>query len=155
VPKRRRSPPLPPKSLEPKAIRARPVHLSKVRVTGGPAKAAQDATAKYLLSLDPDRMMAYYRQRAGLQQKAQPYAGWDGGGRNLTGHIAGHHLSAVSYMYLVGKFAPNASATGFYDAQYAIPPELTKGKARVTVKFAGVGPGRVAPVFGVRMIKPF
>src|SRR5262249_51220572 len=28
------------------------------------------------------------------------YAGWDGGGRNLTGHITGHHLSAVSLMYL-------------------------------------------------------
>ena len=45
-------------------------------------------------------MMAYYRVRAGLPQKAEPYAGWDGGGRNLTGHIAGHHLSAVSLMYL-------------------------------------------------------
>ncbi len=45
-------------------------------------------------------MMAYYRVRAGLPQKAEPYSGWDGGGRNLTGHIAGHHLSAVSYMYL-------------------------------------------------------
>ena len=38
--------------------------------------------------------------RAGLPQKAQPYGGWDGGGRNLTGHIAGHHLSAVSLMYV-------------------------------------------------------
>ena len=37
--------------------------------------------------------------RAGLAQKAEPYTGWDGAGRNLTGHIAGHHLSAVSYMY--------------------------------------------------------
>jgi hypothetical protein len=55
----------------------------------------------------------------------------------------------------VGKFAPNNTATGFYDAQYAIPAELTKGKARVTVKLAGVGPGRIAPVFGVRMIKAF
>ncbi|MGH7619936.1 MAG: glycoside hydrolase family 127 protein, partial [Gemmatimonadaceae bacterium] len=87
-------------SVQPKAIRARPVHLSKVRLTGGPLKAAQDSTAKYLLSLDPDRMMAYYRVRAGLPKKAEPYGGWDGGGRNLTGHIAGHHLSAVSYMYL-------------------------------------------------------
>jgi uncharacterized protein len=86
--------------LQPKAIRARPVHLSKVRLTGGPLKAAQDSTAKYLLSLEPDRMMAYYRERAGLPKKAEPYGGWDGGGRNLTGHIAGHHLSAVSYMYL-------------------------------------------------------
>src|SRR5881275_1679941 len=81
-------------------VRARPLHLSKVRVTGGPLKHAQDLTAKYLLELEPDRMMAYYRVRAGLAQKAQPYAGWDGGGRNLTGHIAGHHLSAVSLMYL-------------------------------------------------------
>jgi DUF1680 family protein len=63
-------------------------------------KLAQDADAKYLLELEPDRMMAFYRLRAGLSQKAQPYGGWDAGGRNLTGHIAGHHLSAVSLMYL-------------------------------------------------------
>ena len=67
---------------------------------GGPLKRAQDITAKYLLELEPDRMLAYYRIRAGLPQKAEPYAGWDGGGRNLTGHIAGHYLSAVSLMYL-------------------------------------------------------
>ncbi len=83
-----------------KVIRARPVPTSRVRVLGGPLKHAQDITAAYLLSLDPDRMMAYYRVRAGLGQKAAPYDGWDGGGRNLTGHIAGHHLSAVSLMYL-------------------------------------------------------
>src|SRR5690606_17407826 len=47
----------------------------------------------------PDRMLAYYRERAGLQPKGKPYTGWDGGGRNLTGHIAGHHLSAVSLMF--------------------------------------------------------
>jgi len=69
-------------------------------VLGGPLKRAQDITAKYLLELEPDRMLAYYRIRAGLPQKAEPYAGWDGGGRNLTGHIAGHYLSAVSLMYL-------------------------------------------------------
>jgi uncharacterized protein len=88
------------RAIEEKVIRARPLHLSKVRVLGGPLKTAQDVDAKYLLELEPDRMMAYYRVRAGLPQKAQPYSGWDGGGRNLTGHIAGHHLSAVSLMYL-------------------------------------------------------
>src|SRR5213075_3087605 len=44
-------------------------------------------------------MLAYYRKRAGLEPKAEPYGGWDGDGRNLTGHIAGHHLSAASLMY--------------------------------------------------------
>src|SRR6185503_16478423 len=81
-------------------IRARPVPTTKVRVLGGPLKNAQDLTAKYMLELDPDRMMAYYRVQAGLPKKAEGYAGWDGGGRNLTGHIAGHYLSAVSLMYL-------------------------------------------------------
>jgi len=44
-------------------------------------------------------MLAYYRDRAGLRPKAEPYGGWDGDGRNLTGHIAGHYLSAVSLMW--------------------------------------------------------
>jgi DUF1680 family protein len=81
-------------------IHAKRVPLNKVRLTGGPLKHAQDAAGTYLLELEPDRMMAYYRTRAGLTPKAQPYDGWDGAGRNLTGHIAGHHLSAVSLMYL-------------------------------------------------------
>src|SRR5262245_16805312 len=88
------------KTFETNLLRARPVPLSKVRLHAGPLKLAQDADAKYLLELEPDRMMAFYRVRAGLAQKAQPYGGWDAGGRNLTGHIAGHHLSAVSLMYL-------------------------------------------------------
>jgi DUF1680 family protein len=78
---------------------ARPLPLSAVRVTGGPLKHAQDLNAEYLLKLEPDRMMAYYRKRAGLEPKAQGYPGWDGDGRNLTGHIAGHYLSGVSLMY--------------------------------------------------------
>src|SRR6185503_18266749 len=89
-----------PKSADSIRVRAHPVPSDRVRVLGGPLKHAQDLTAKYLLDLEPDRMLAYYRVRAGLAQKAQPYAGWDGGGRNLTGHIAGHYLSAISLMYL-------------------------------------------------------
>jgi uncharacterized protein len=78
---------------------ARPLPLSAVRITGGPLKRAQDLNGEYLLKLEPDRMLAYYRKRAGLEPKAQGYTGWDGDGRNLTGHIAGHYLSAVSLMY--------------------------------------------------------
>src|SRR5919198_4258975 len=78
---------------------ARPLPLTAVRLTGGPLKHAQDLDAAYLLKLEPDRMMAYYRKRAGLEPKAQGYGGWDGDGRNLTGHIGGHYLSAVSLMY--------------------------------------------------------
>ncbi len=81
-------------------VLAVPVPLDRIRLTGGPLQRAQQVTAQYLLSLDPDRMLAFYRTRAGLAPKAQPYDGWDGPGHNLTGHIAGHHLSAISYMFL-------------------------------------------------------
>jgi DUF1680 family protein len=78
---------------------ARPLPLSAVRLTGGPLKRAQDLDAEYLLKLEPDRMLAFYRKRAGLEPKAEPYGGWDGDGRNLTGHIGGHYLSGASMMY--------------------------------------------------------
>jgi DUF1680 family protein len=111
---------------------ARPLPLEAVRLTGGPLKHAQEADAAYLLTLEPDRMLAYYRQRAGLQPKAPPYGGWDGDGRNLTGHVAGHYLSAVSLMwaatrdsrfkqradYIVDelKIVPNANRDGYVGA---------------------------------------
>src|SRR5204863_5779949 len=79
---------------------ARPLPLSAVRLTGGPLKHAQDLDIDYLLKLEPDRMMAGYRIRAGLKPKAEGYGGWDSpNGKQLTGHIAGHYLSAVSLMY--------------------------------------------------------
>lgn len=78
---------------------ARPLPLNAVRLTGGPLKRAQDLDATYLLDLNPDQMLAFYRKRAGLPPKADGLTGWDADGRQLTGHIAGHHLSAVSLMY--------------------------------------------------------
>src|SRR5262252_3691188 len=79
---------------------ARPLPLSAVRLTGGPLKHAQDLDIDYLLKLEPDRMMAGYRLRAGLKPKAEGYGGWDSpNGKQLTGHIAGHYLSAASLMF--------------------------------------------------------
>lgn len=78
---------------------ARPLPLSAVRITGGPLQRAQELNAKYLLDLEPDRMLAHLRTRAGLETKARGYGGWDGAGRQITGHICGHYLSAVSLMW--------------------------------------------------------
>ena len=78
---------------------AQPLPLAAVRLTGGPLKHAQGLDAEYLLKLEPDRMLFHLRKRAGLEPKAkQGYGGWDGDGRQLTGHICGHYLSAVSLM---------------------------------------------------------
>ena len=88
-----------PRARSGEVVKARPLPLSAVRLLAGPLKHAQELDASYLLALEPDRMLAYYRDRAGLRPKAKPYGGWDGDGRNLTGHIAGHYLSAVSLMW--------------------------------------------------------
>jgi len=53
----------------------------------------------------------------------------------------------------IGRFEPNGSAVGFYDARYAVPAESTRGKTKVTVRFQASQGGRIAPVFGVRTIR--
>src|SRR2546423_15004886 len=77
-------------------LRARALPLSAVRLTGGPLKHAQELDRQYLLALEPDRMLAYYPQRAGLAPKAEPYGGGGGGGRQLPRHNPRHHPSAGS-----------------------------------------------------------
>src|SRR5947209_13565213 len=88
-----------PRARSGEVVKARPLPLSAIRLLAGPLKTAQELDASYFLALEPDRMLAYYRDRAGLRPKGEPYGGWDGDGRNLTGHIAGHYLSAVSLMW--------------------------------------------------------
>jgi hypothetical protein len=67
------------RASEAKIITVRPLALEDVRLTGGPLKHAQELDAAYLLELQPDRMLAYLRIRAGLEAKAKGYGGWDGG----------------------------------------------------------------------------
>ena len=52
---------------------------------------------KYMLALDPDRLLAPYLREAGIETKATNYGNWEGTG--LDGHIGGHYLSALSNMY--------------------------------------------------------
>lgn len=71
--------------------------VSAVRLTSGPFKTAQQRGIEYLLALDPDRLLAPYLKEAGLEPKAENYTNWENTG--LDGHIGGHYLSALSYMY--------------------------------------------------------
>ncbi|MFI5312286.1 MAG: hypothetical protein ACHQQ3_13685, partial [Gemmatimonadales bacterium] len=53
----------------------------------------------------------------------------------------------------VAHFEPDTRATGFHDARYAVPAAASRGKARVTVRFQAATNGRIAPVFGIRMVR--
>src|SRR5687768_7459614 len=71
--------------------------LAAVDLSDSPFKEAQQTDLQYILSLDPDRLLAPYLREAGLQPKANGYGNWEGTG--LDGHIGGHYLSALANMY--------------------------------------------------------
>ena len=74
-----------------------PFPLSAVRLNEGPFLAAQQRDLEYIMSLDPDRLLAPYLREAGLTPKKESYGNWENTG--LDGHIGGHYLTALSLMY--------------------------------------------------------
>ena len=71
--------------------------LAAVRLLDGPFQHAQEMDAKYLLSLEPDRLLSWFRKEAGLTPKGAVYGGWESQG--VAGHCLGHYLSACARMY--------------------------------------------------------
>ncbi|MBR2064731.1 MAG: glycoside hydrolase family 127 protein [Bacteroidales bacterium] len=68
-----------------------------VKLTESAFKHAEDMDLQYLLGINPDRLLAPYLKEAGLEPKAENYTNWENTG--LDGHIGGHYLSALTYMY--------------------------------------------------------
>ncbi|ARK13796.1 glycoside hydrolase family 127 protein [Fibrella sp. ES10-3-2-2] len=81
----------------PAVAQMQPFLLQEVRLTGGPFKQAQDVDLRYILALDPDKLLAPYLIDAGLPLKAPRYGNWESSG--LDGHIGGHYLSALAMMH--------------------------------------------------------
>lgn len=71
--------------------------VNDVTLTQSEFKHAEDMDLRYILGLDPDRLLAPYLKEAGLEPKAENYTNWENTG--LDGHIGGHYLSALAYMY--------------------------------------------------------
>ncbi|SEO57863.1 hypothetical protein SAMN05192574_109156 [Mucilaginibacter gossypiicola] len=71
--------------------------LQQVTLLPGVFKNAQLTDKAYILALDPDRLLAPYLTEAGIKPKKKNYANWENTG--LDGHIGGHYLSALSFMY--------------------------------------------------------
>lgn len=71
--------------------------LRRVEVTSPTLLHAQMLAKDYLLGLDADRLLAPYYKEAGLKPLAENYPNWEDTG--LDGHIGGHYVSALAYMY--------------------------------------------------------
>jgi DUF1680 family protein len=80
-------------------LKARPFPLSDVRLLDGPFRDAMLRDQKYLLELDPDRLLHNFRINVGLPSSAKPLGGWEAPDVELRGHSVGHYLSALALMY--------------------------------------------------------
>jgi uncharacterized protein len=80
-----------------------PFALPDVRLEDGPFRRAQSLDERYLLQLDPDRLLHGFRVNAGLVPKAPMYGGWESEETwtdlRCQGHTLGHYLSACALMF--------------------------------------------------------
>ena len=108
-------------------------NLQDVRLLDGPFREAMLRDQKYLLDLDPDRLLHNFRVTAGLPSSAQPLGGWEDPKGELRGHSVGHYLTACALM-----FASTGDAR-FKDKANYIVAELAKVQAALPAK--GYHPG--------------
>lgn len=86
-----------PTFASPAKPRLEPFPLSQVRLKPSRFLTAQETNQRYLLSLEPDRLLHNFRAGAGLAPKGVVYGGWES--RGIAGHSLGHYLTAVSLMW--------------------------------------------------------
>lgn len=112
----------------------------QVRLLDGPFRDAMELDLKYMLGLEPDRLLHSFRITAGIQSSATPYGGWEAPEVELRGHTLGHYLSACALMYSgtadqrlrtraagivaeLAKIQQAMPARGFHDGYLAAFPE--------------------------------
>jgi DUF1680 family protein len=78
-------------------VQAYAFDLSQVKLLDSSFKVAEQADVKYLLKIEPDRLLADFREHSGLKAKGTRYGGWESTG--LAGHTLGHYLSACALAY--------------------------------------------------------
>lgn len=75
--------------------------LKDVELTNSPFKDAMLVDLKYIMELDPDRLLYPFLREAGLETNAKSYENWENTG--LDGHTGGHYLTALAQMYASAK----------------------------------------------------
>ncbi|WKL58807.1 glycoside hydrolase family 127 protein [Asticcacaulis sp. ZE23SCel15] len=71
--------------------------LKDVRLLPSPFLNAVEVNQRYLMALEPDRLLHNYHKFAGLPVKGEIYGGWELD--TIAGEALGHYLSALSLMY--------------------------------------------------------
>src|SRR5688572_8803290 len=106
-----------------KPARLQAFALTDVRLRPGPFLNAQRLDERYLLRLEPDRMLHNFRVNAGLAPKAPVYGGWESVEPwveiRCHGHTLGHYLSAAACMFETTADARFAERVDYIVAELA------------------------------------
>ncbi|MCH2115949.1 MAG: glycoside hydrolase family 127 protein [Pirellulales bacterium] len=78
-----------------------PFPLSQVRLREGLHRSIQQRSARWILEIDPQRVLSLFRLNAQLPTEAEPLGGWESEGHVLRGAFAGHYLSICAQLYVV------------------------------------------------------
>lgn len=73
--------------------RLQPLPLTAIKLAPSDYATALTTNRRYLLTLDPDRLLHNFRLYAGLEPKGALYGGWEAD--TIAGHTLGHYLSAL------------------------------------------------------------
>ncbi|QNU66140.1 glycoside hydrolase family 127 protein [Ruminiclostridium herbifermentans] len=82
--------------------------MEQVKVTDAYLVNAFNKEISYLQSIDPNRLLAGYKQTAGLSTNYSKYGGWEN--TPLKGHTLGHYMSALAQAYKNTKDNPTVNA---------------------------------------------
>jgi len=80
-------------------LAVQPFNLQAVRLRPGPVLDALETNRRFLLALDPDRLLHMFRVTAGLPSTAAPLGGWEAPDNELRGHFTGHYMSACALLW--------------------------------------------------------
>jgi DUF1680 family protein len=116
-------------------------NYDQVRLTGGPLKQHYDRIHASYLSLDNDRLLKVYRQRAGMAAPGADMGGWYDADGFVPGHTLGQYISGLARI---------GSSTGDTNCHSKVS-ELVEGFAATLGKsnqvFAGPNAEKVWPCY--------
>ncbi|MEZ4669435.1 MAG: glycoside hydrolase family 127 protein [Anaerolineae bacterium] len=96
-----------------------PFTLQQVRLLEGVFKEAMLRDQRFLLELEPDRLLRMFRVNVGLPSTAEPYGGWESPDCELRGHSLGHYMSACSLLFASGGDAALKTRVEYLVAELA------------------------------------
>ncbi|MFD1875589.1 beta-L-arabinofuranosidase domain-containing protein [Hymenobacter bucti] len=115
-----------PKAAQLRLPKAQAFSAENVRLLEkGSFKESQDAEARNILSLNPDRLLAPYLKESGLTPKASLYPGWETG--VLPGVALEFYLSGVSRLSVATGQKEYASRLSYVLDQLALCQEKVSG----------------------------